>query len=122
MKLSFRISQLPPKLRFLSNCSFFFQPFALSSVIQAAERGLFTNYLTLESANMLLSDSLLFYVETLYRKETIVDCIERCLKRGECFLSTLPTTLLAFFAIHSKLFLYVTILLLCIDLYVYVVV
>ena len=66
---------------------------------------------------MLLSDNLLFLCgNTLYRKETIVDCIERCLKRGECFLSTLPTTLLAFFAIHSKLFLYVTNLLLCIDL------
>ena len=51
-KLSFRISQLPPKLGFLNKCSFSSQSWALSSVIQAAERGLFTNYLTLESANM----------------------------------------------------------------------
>ena len=41
----FIISQLPSKLRFSANCSFFGQSWALSSDIPAAERDLFTIYI-----------------------------------------------------------------------------
>ena len=48
-KFHFQISQLPSKLRFSANCSFFGQSFspawALSSDISAVERGLFTMYI-----------------------------------------------------------------------------
>ena len=86
-----QLSQLPSKLRFSANCSFFrtiFQPGALSSHTPAAERGLFTNYYIdrILRALLLVKNPVMFY-QNIKPRKSVFYCfwfryiIKQCFRR-----------------------------------------